>query len=56
MLRTDVWPLCLPVNKQQRVGAQSDEPARHWVKRIPDAANRSTLGVIMFGCPMQDNS
>jgi hypothetical protein len=56
LTRTDVWPLCLPVKKQQRVGAQTDEPANRLLKRIPAAAMRSRLGVRMFGLPMYETS
>ena len=34
-----------------RVGAQTDDPARHCVKRIPSAAIRSRFGVRTEGCP-----
>ena len=56
LLRTDVCPECLPVIRHARVGAQTEEPARYCVKRIPSAAMRSRLGVSMFGWPRQDSS
>ena len=45
LLRTDVWPLCLPVIRQQRVGAHTEEPARACVNRMPSAAMASIRGV-----------
>ena len=56
LTRTDVCPACLPVIRQQRVGAHTDDPASACVKRTPSAAMRSMFGVLKCGCPMQDNS
>ena len=38
LTRTDVRPLCFPARKQQRVSAQTDEPARRLVNTIPSVA------------------
>jgi len=40
----------------QRNGAQTGEPANAEVNRMPSAAKRSMLGVLMYGFPMCDSS
>ena len=56
MARTEACPMCLPVIKQQRNGAQTGAPARAWVKRMPSLAMRSIRGVWMRALPMCDSS
>ena len=48
-LLRDVRPECLPVMRQQRVGAQSAAGVCASVNRIPSEANRSIAGVGTFG-------
>jgi hypothetical protein len=50
--RMEVCPACLPVRKPQRDGAQTDEPLKRFMKRIPSAAMRSTFGVWIVCPPM----
>ena len=56
LVRTEAWPVCLPVISVQRVGAQTLAPACIRVNRIPSVAIRSMFGVFMRGCPMPDDS